>query len=100
MSDVLETAHEMAKDLYEVGAMDDITMRMMDRLCVPAKPSFTADQIKDIRARTRMSQPVFAQFLNVGMTTVAQWEQGKKSPGGASARLLDIINRKGIDAIL
>lgn len=100
MSDILDMAHDMAKDLHEVGAMEGITMRVMDRICVPEKPSFTPARIKKIRAKSRMSQPVFAQFLNVGATTVAQWEQGKKSPGGSSARLLDVIDRKGIEAIL
>jgi len=100
MSDILDMAHDMAKDLHEVGAMDDITMRMMDRICVPNTPRFTAVEIKRIRSKTRMSQPVFAQFLNVGPTTVAQWEQGKKTPGGSSARLLDVIDRKGIEAII
>jgi putative transcriptional regulator len=100
MSDILDMAHDMAKDLHEVGAMDDITMRMMDRICVPSTPRFSASEIKRIRSKTRMSQPVFAQFLNVGPTTVAQWEQGKKTPGGSSARLLDVIDRKGIEAII
>jgi len=100
MSDILDMAHDMAKDLHEVGAMDDITMRVMDRICVPEKPSFNAIKIKEIRAKTHMSQPAFAQFLNVGATTVAQWEQGKKSPSGSSARLLDVIDRKGIEAII
>lgn len=100
MSDILDMAHDMAKDLHEVGAMDDITMRVIDRICVPEKPTFTASRIKKIRSKTRMSQPVFAQFLNVGATTVAQWEQGKKSPSGSSARLLDVIDRKGIEAIM
>ena len=100
MSEILDMAHDMAHDLHEIGAMDGITMRVMDRICVPKKPSFTAVKIKSIRAKTRMSQPVFALFLNVGVTTVSQWEQGKKSPGGASARLLDVIDRKGIEAII
>jgi|SRR6056297_988032 putative transcriptional regulator len=100
MSDILDMAHDMAKDLHEVGAMDDITMRMVDRICVPDTPKLSAVDIKRIRSKTRMSQPVFAQFLNVGPTTVAQWEQGKKSPGGSSARLLDVIDRKGIEAII
>lgn len=100
MSDILDMAHDMAKDLHEVGAMDDITMRVIDRICVPEKPSFTVVRIKKIRAKTRMSQPVFAHVLNVAATTVAQWEQGKKSPSGSSARLLDVIDRKGIEAII
>ncbi|MFG6621386.1 hypothetical protein ACGYK3_17935 [Sulfitobacter sp. 1A05707] len=35
MSDILDITHDMAKDLHEVGAMDDITMRVMEELCRP-----------------------------------------------------------------
>lgn len=99
MSDILEMAHDMAKDLHSVGAMDAITMRMIDELCLPKKRTFTAADIRRIRTRTRMSQPIFAAMLGVGVSTVAQWEQGNKKPGGSSARLLDVIDRKGIEAI-
>lgn len=99
MSDILEMAHDMAKDLHAVGAMDAITMRMMDELCLPKKRTFTAAEIRRIRSRTRMSQPIFAAMIGVGVSTVAQWEQGNKKPGGSSARLLDVIDRKGIEAI-
>jgi putative transcriptional regulator len=47
-----------------------------------------------------MSQSVFAAVLNVGRTTVAQWEQGRKKPAGSAVRLLDVIDRKGVDAIM
>lgn len=100
MSDILDVAHDMAKDLHEVGAMNDITIRVMDHICVPEKPSFTPDRIRRIRAKARMSQNVFAQLLNVRATTVAQWGQGKRSPSGSAARLLDVIDRKGVEAIL
>ncbi|MFG5382894.1 helix-turn-helix domain-containing protein [Yoonia sp. R2-816] len=100
MSDILDIAHDMAKDLHEVGAMDDITMRVMDKLCIPDTPSFDAERIKQIRKKTRMSQTVFAKVLNVGGTTIAQWEQGKKNPSGPSARLLEVIDRKGIESII
>ena len=42
---------------------------------------------------------IFAVMVGVGASTVAQWEQGNKKPSGASARLLDVIDRKGIEAI-
>lgn len=100
MSDILKQSHKLARDLAAVGAMDDITMRVMDQICVPQPPKFSAPHIQAIRRKTRMSQPVFAQFLNVGANTVAQWEQGIKSPSGPSARLLDLIDRKGIEAII
>jgi putative transcriptional regulator len=100
MSEILDMAHEMARDLHEVGAMDNITMRKMDVLCLPPRRNFSAEDVQRIRASTRMSQPVFAKLLNVGRTTVAQWEQGRKKPGGPAARLLDVIDRKGVEAIV
>lgn len=99
MSDILDMAHDMATDLHEAGAMNDITMRFMDELCLPAARTFTAKDVKAIRKKTRTSQAVFAVILNVGSSTVAQWEQGNRSPSGPSARLLDVIDRKGIEAI-
>ena len=99
MSDILDMTHDLAKDLHAVGAMDTIPMRMMDELCLQKKRAFTPAEIRRIRQRTRMSQPIFAVMAGVGASTVAQWEQGNKKPSGASARLLDIIDRKGIDAI-
>lgn len=99
MSDILKAAHELALDLHDVGGMDAITMRMMDELCLPPKRDFTAADIKRVRSQTHMSQPVFALLLGVGANTVAQWEQGHKKPSGPSARLLDVIDRKGVEAI-
>jgi len=100
MSEILKMAHEMAHDLHEVGAMDTITLRKMDMLCLPPRRTFSAEDVRRIRAATRMSQPVFATLLNVGRTTVAQWEQGHRKPGGPAARLLDIIDRKGVETII
>lgn len=99
MTSILKASHELSQDLHAVGAMDPITMRMMDELCLPPKRTFTAADVKRVRAKTHMSQPVFAILLGVGTNTIAQWEQGHKKPSGASARLLDVIDRKGVDAI-
>ena len=99
MSEILDLAHELATDLHEVGAMDLITLRMVERLRLPERRTFTAADVVRIRRKTRLSQPLFAMVLNVGRTTVAQWEQGVKTPSGPSARLLDVIDRKGIEAV-
>jgi putative transcriptional regulator len=34
MSEILDIANEIARDLFKVGAMDEITMRKIDELCV------------------------------------------------------------------
>ena len=68
-------------------------------LSVQSNAAMASSCIRRIRSRTRMSQPIFAVMAGVGASTVAQWEQGNKKPSGASARLLDVIDRMGIDAI-
>lgn len=99
MSEILDMACEMARELHAVGAMDKVTLRMIEELRLPERRRFTADDVRRVRAKTRLSQPVFAIVMGVGRTTVAQWEQGLKSPSGPSARLLDVIDRKGIEAV-
>ena len=48
-----------------------------------------------------MSQAVFAGFLNVTTSTVQKWESeaSGKHPGGAAAKLLQLIDKKGIEVI-
>ncbi len=37
--------------------------------------------------------------LNTSLSTVQQWEQGKKHPNGPSLKLLNIVDQKGLDAL-
>ncbi|MBF0165286.1 MAG: DNA-binding transcriptional regulator [Magnetococcales bacterium] len=96
MGEILDVAHEMACDLVKVGAMDAITMRQIDALCLPAKQLFGAEDIRRIRLANHVSQAVFALFLGIGKSTVQQWEQGVKKPSGPALRLLDLIDRHGL----
>ncbi|MEO5349005.1 MAG: DNA-binding transcriptional regulator [Magnetococcus sp. YQC-3] len=96
MSEILDVAHEMARDLVKVGAMDAITMRQIDALCLPPKRQFAAEEIRRIRTANHVSQAVFAAFLGIGKTTVQQWEQGQKKPSGTALRLLDLVDRNGL----
>ncbi|MBF0435337.1 MAG: DNA-binding transcriptional regulator [Magnetococcales bacterium] len=96
MSEILDIAHDMARDLVKVGAMDDITMHKLNALCLPTKLSLKPDDIRRIRTTNHVSQAVFAAFLGIGKTTVQQWERGQKKPSGPAQRLLDLIDRKGL----
>jgi putative transcriptional regulator len=90
--DALATAHGLAAALHRVGAMDDLSMRDMDRLCLPLRPDYSGPEVRRIRAATRMSQPVFARLLGVDKSAVAQWERGAKRPSGPALRLLEVID--------
>jgi putative transcriptional regulator len=50
--------------------------------------------------RTHMSQAVFAAFLNTSVSTVQKWEIGEKKPSGPSLKLLNLIDKKGVDALV
>ena len=50
MSKILDIAHEMAKDLFEVGAMDEVTMRTVESLCLPEKRVFLPEDIEPFNA--------------------------------------------------
>ena len=96
---ILGVVHETAKGLHGAGVMDEITMREFDALCLPAVKSYNPKEIKEIRLRYRVSQAVFAAYLNVSKTSVASWESGLKKPGSAATKLLNLVDRKGIETV-
>lgn len=80
--------------------MDAITMREFDALCLPPIKQYSAAQIRRLRQRVKASQAVFAACLNTSASTVQKWEQGQKRPNGPSLKLLDLVDRKGLEALL
>jgi putative transcriptional regulator len=44
--------------------------------------------VADIRDKTGLSQPKFAQLLGVSVRTLQEWEQGRRAPSGAARTLL------------
>ena len=99
MKPILETVHEAAEDLHDIGLVDTKTMREFDALCLPPIKQLSATQIKRVRERVKASQAVFAAYLNTSTSTVQKWEQGKKKPNGPSRKLLNIVDRKGLQAL-
>jgi putative transcriptional regulator len=96
---ILETVHETAQDLAQAGAMDIATLREFDALCLPPVKEYTPAQIKHIRVVNKASQGVFAAYLNTSPSTVQKWEQGKKKPNGPSRKLLNMVDRKGLEVL-
>ncbi|HEY7607608.1 MAG TPA: transcriptional regulator [Alphaproteobacteria bacterium] len=56
----------------------------------PRAPPIRAADIARLRARLKVSQPVFAALLNVATVTAVSWEKGRRKPSGAALRLLQI----------
>jgi putative transcriptional regulator len=80
---------ELAPARREVRTLDsrDVT--------IAPPPAFGAKRVKLVRKNLRLSQPVFAELLNVSVSLVRAWERGVREPEGASQRLLQVAERKG-----
>lgn len=98
-SDAFAAIHETMEALHEVGAVDKQTMREFDAACLTPVQLLSAAEIKALRMREHISQPVFARYLNVSKNLVSDWERGVKKPGGPALRLLTVIQQKGLLAI-
>ena len=97
---ILAEVHEMAGDLHEIGLIDKRRMREFDSLCKLDVEEMPPHKIKRLREEARVSQAVFAAVLNTSLSTIQKWETGDKKPGGPSLKLLSLVERKGLDAVL
>ncbi|RMC62518.1 helix-turn-helix domain-containing protein [Sinorhizobium meliloti] len=98
-SEAMAAIHETMEGLFEIGAIDKQTMREFDEDCLTAVEPMTPEEIRSIREREHISQPVFARYLNVSKGLVSDWERGIKKPGGPALRLLTVVQKKGLQAI-
>lgn len=96
-SKILDTVLETAKGLHDIGVIDGITMREFEAFTFKPVPQFSAQDIKSIRLRAKVSQPVLAQLMNVSPSTVKKWETGENHPAGPALRLLNLIQDNGIN---
>jgi putative transcriptional regulator len=99
-SDAFAAVHETAEALHRIGAIDKRTMRAFDTACLAPLPNYTGRQIRAIRERENVSQPAFAHYLAVSKKLVGDWERGIKKPAGPTKRLLSIIEKRGLAALV
>ena len=99
-SRILEAVHETASDLHRLGFIDKRKMQKYDALCMEPVPEYDAERIRALRKNPPLSQAVLAAGLNPSLSTVRKWEIGDKKPSGPSLKLLNLIERKGLEAVL
>ncbi|EQB99077.1 helix-turn-helix domain-containing protein [Photorhabdus tasmaniensis] len=98
-SDAFAAIHETMEALSEIGVVNKQTMREFDSACLTPIESLSPEEIRSLREREHLSQPVFARYLNVSKNLISDWERGAKKPGGPALRLLTIVKKNGIQAI-
>lgn len=96
---LLKTLHETAKGFHKVRLMDMQTMHEFDALCLPLVKKYSPNQIRHLRLHNKASQAVFAAYLNTTSSTIQKWEQGQKKPNGIALKLLNLIDKYGIDIL-
>lgn len=97
---LFEAIHETAHDLHNLGFIDKRRMQNYDALCITPVPDYSPQQIRTLRSRYHISQAVLAAILNTSISTVRKWEIGEKHPGGPSLKLLNLLDRKGLEALV
>jgi putative transcriptional regulator len=95
-SDAFEAIHESASALHRIGAIDAATMRTFDEACLDVPAPMTPADIKRLRLKLKVSQPVFARYLNSSESTIEKWETGAKRPSGPALKLLAVVQKHGL----
>ena len=72
----------------------------LDALCLEPIPPYDSAQIRALREHLKLSQAVLASVLNTSLSTVRKGEIGEKHPSGPSLKLLNLLERKGLEAVL
>jgi putative transcriptional regulator len=98
-SDAFEAIHSSASALHKIGAINKETMRDFDDSCLLVTAEMSATQIKKIREKNHVSQPVFARYLNTSESTIKKWESGAKHPSGMALKLLAMVQKHGLQIL-
>ena len=99
-SDAYEAIHSAVTGMYQAGTIDKKTMRTFDDSCLAVPHSIEPAEIRRIRERARVSQPVFARYLNTSESTIEKWEAGVKKPSGMAIKLLLIVRKHGLKMLI
>jgi len=98
-SRIAEAVHSTVEGMYEAGTIDMATMRRFDSSCLTVPTPIEPEQIKKIRQSQKVSQPVFARYLNTSESTIEKWETGAKKPSGMALKLLSLVQKHGLQIL-
>lgn len=97
---LLSELQETVTGLHNAGVISARRMNEYEPLRNLEVQDISPQQIKALRLREHLSQSVMATVLNVSTSALQKWESGDNKPNGSSLRLLNIIEKKGLEAIL
>ena len=93
-SSIAESITSTVEDLKKSGLVDDITMKNIQSLCVPAVKEYKPEKIVLLRKKFNLSQAALAYIFNISPSTVQKWEQGIKNRPGHPENCWTSLNVK------
>jgi DNA-binding transcriptional regulator YiaG len=75
-----------------VGDFDDLQKRLRKLNVATRRITRRQVDVKELRARLGMSQEAFAGRYGLDVATLRNWEQGRTTPEGPAATLLQLID--------
>jgi len=99
---ILDEMIEMAQALQGHELISKQDMAKMKLIC-QSPPEYSPEKVTAIRVeKAKVSQSVLASILNVSVSAVQKWESPSsgKHPSGAAAKLLQLIDKKGLESIV
>jgi len=104
MSDLTKALLETTEGMHRVGMVSDdtyqkITVRHLGPEAPLTATPISPEEIRDVREQARLSQAAFAKYLNLTTGYVSQLERGVKQAKGPGLALLNVIRRKGLEAL-
>lgn len=100
MSKLQETISDLARGLYHAEIIDKKTLRELTEDELPVLHEYTGEDIQQLREQQKLSQSVFAKYLNISPAMVRSLEQGKRHASGAILKLLNIVENHGINGLV
>lgn len=95
---------EMADAQRRLGIVDKttyekITARHLGKKTLPTEAPMTGAEVRAVREEAHLSQAAFGRYLNVTPGYVSQLERGEAQAKGPALALLNVIRRRGIEAL-
>ncbi len=100
MSNIQDTINDLAHGLYSADIIDKKTLRNLTDDDLPVLNEYTGEEIQILRKKQKLSQSVFAKYLNVSPAMIRSLEQGQRHAHGAILKLLNIVDRHGISGLV
>ena len=84
-----------------VRSMEKVVAHLKDgkndglrRYAIPSPPTeISSSEIKLIRSKLNVTQPVFAHLIGVSVSTAKSWETGRRAPNATARKLLHVASK-------